>query len=98
MFDYVFRQKVLYISNCHNVFKLYFSYLHIYRLFRLYITFKESSYDIHLIALYIINVYSIMWFEINSSTAEMIDYKIRCNNQYIYISICTIIIFVQFLQ
>ena len=79
--------KVVYISNCHIVLQHYFSYLYLNSLLRLYLTFKEPSYDIYLIALYIIHVYSIMWFEIKSSTKEMIDKKIIFNNHYIYISI-----------
>ena len=34
-------------------------------------------------ALYIINIYSRIWFEIKSFIKEMIDNKIRFNNQYI---------------
>ena len=40
-----------------------------------------------MIALYIINVDSRMWFDINNFINEMIDHKSMYNNQYIYISI-----------
>ena len=55
---------------------LYFNFFK----FFIFLSIITVIYYINMIALYIINVYSRMEFEIKNFITEMIDYNIMCNN------------------